>query len=279
MASCLQKTPPEAQEVTMSTTSEVEVMSSDSTPLPTIQRRRPGRPRKMIPPEDTPIGGMVLGESGREAPEPAAMPSHIAELQTLSIDRGMLDIGRHFQISPTGLLMHGKPSFDTWSDFGELLRVFDRSLQLAVGDWLNYGEAMFGEQASQVIDAETWSEATVRVYRWVAAKVPPQNRVALNHGLTFGHLRAVAALEPAAQKTWLDKAQAGDDGAQWSITQLQRAMKASGTAADMAPAAAKNEVHVTCESAADVDALCRQLENLGRTAYVKIVDGKRVASV
>jgi hypothetical protein len=128
-----------------------------------------------------------------------------------------------FTIASTGLLVEGNPTFEEWQKAGHLLLVMARGLQFAVGDWLNYGEDKFGEMAAQVIDARDWTEETVRVYRWVSARVPPQNRRITNE-ITFSHHQAVAKLPPKRQRELL-KLAAKDKDDPWSVAKLKNEIR------------------------------------------------------
>jgi hypothetical protein len=134
-----------------------------------------------------------------------------------------------FVFTATGLLTEGNPTYDEWAAAGQGILVLMKGLEFAVGDWLNYGEAKYGELAAQVVDARDWAPETVRVYRWVAAKVPPQNRM-LGDGLKFAHHQAVAGLAPAKQRQWLEAAASTDneDGKPWTSGRLKAALKSGG---------------------------------------------------
>lgn len=125
-----------------------------------------------------------------------------------------------------GMEISGPVSYDDWAEAGQRLALFAKGLAFAVGDWLVYGEHEFGEQAAQAIDAQHWSESTVRAYRWLAERVPPGSRV---DGLDMAHHLAVAKLPPAEQRKWLRSALEGDGGARWSVTRLKTELaKADG---------------------------------------------------
>lgn len=203
----------------------------------------------------------VLVESAQsDTPEPAG--------GDMLIDHGEVMLGRFFKVTPTGLTVTGRPSLEICGDLGEFLRVFEKSIQFSIGDYVNWVESMYGEEASQLIDSSAWSESTIKVYRWVTAKIAPQNR-RMEAGLSFGHHQLVAELEPSQQVLWLERAQNGDgDGsAPWSVQRLRRELQAAKAGRPVVANADIYQVIVNCESQADVDALCRQLDNLGRTDY------------
>ena len=165
-----------------------------------------------------------------------------------------------FTFSQNGLACDGKPEYDEWDDVGHVLAVQVRGLQLQVGDWLRIGEKFFGEKAAQVIDAQSWSESTVRVYRHVAGKVPMENRM-IDKGLSYAHHQAVAALAPRQQKTWLMRALGNGDGTPWPVSRLKAAIRAGGDEPETGW-----WVLVSCSSAKDQEALVRRMEMDGRTA-------------
>lgn len=184
-------------------------------------------------------------------------------------------IRKHFHFTGAGLKITGRPSLALCGTFVEGLKKINESLQFAIGDAVNYAESMFGDAASQIVGADDevgaavgqWSESTIRNYAWVAARVPAENR--RMRELSFSHHQIVAALEPSQQKVWLERAVAGDEGVAWSTSQLQKAVKAS-VATEAAPeGATKYTVTVECSDPTDVEAFCRQLDNLGRTTYKK----------
>lgn len=181
----------------------------------------------------------------------------------MEIDRGVFKLTNFFEFSLTGMTFKGKPPLDVCADLCEFLRIWEQGLQFIVGDFVNGVESFHGESASQVLDAANISEASLKIYRWVAAKVSPANRVT---SLTFEHHVSVAALESEQQVYWLKKAIDGDDGIKWSSARLKREIKnAAVGGSPLGAASAEYEVVVTCESEAVQDALQRQLENLGYT--------------
>lgn len=73
-----------------------------------------------------------------------------------------------------------------------------------VGDWLNYGERAYGEKYAQAMDVTGLEYDTLSSYRWVAAEIEPCLR---KQKLSWSHHKEVAALEPAEQAEWLDRAE------------------------------------------------------------------------
>jgi hypothetical protein len=177
---------------------------------------------------------------------------------TTRITDHAIEIGG-FRVVPTGLQIVGAPTFQAWEAFGSLLNTVEWALQFAVGDWLNYGEDAFGEKAAQVVDAERWDEQTLRVYRWTAAKVPPENRRI--PPLTFTHHMAVAHLPADEQVAWLEKAiEGGGNGTTWSVADLKRAVKRGTKDND---AADEWLVVIYCAGQAEQEALVNRLTTEG----------------
>jgi hypothetical protein len=73
-----------------------------------------------------------------------------------------------------------------------------------IGDALNYGDAVFGFDASQAEAFLGRSPETLRRWQWACEKVPKPRRRA---GLSFTHHENVAALAPDEQVRWLDHAE------------------------------------------------------------------------
>lgn len=163
-----------------------------------------------------------------------------------------------FTLGPTGLMVKPgtHPPFAAWEAVGQVLRTLERGVAWLVGDWMAYGESAYGDLAHQIIG--DFSPETARVYSWVAEKIPPENR---DHRLDFGHHQVVAALSPAEQRVWLDRAAAGDgDGKRWSTVRLKQEVRApvgSGAALEYG-------VYIGFDSVADRDAVAAEHERAGR---------------
>ena len=163
----------------------------------------------------------------------------------------------HFSIGPTGLTVKGTPTYDEWAHIGGLLQLFDVGVSWAIGDWIAWGEAQYGELAAHMIDARHLSESSRRVYAWVAKKIPPGNR---NHAVSFGHHQLVAELPVDAQRVWLDKAVAGDGEQAWGCQRLKQELAlARGEARTM-----EWGVYVGFDSMADRDRVAQEHERAGR---------------
>jgi hypothetical protein len=173
-----------------------------------------------------------------------------------SVDHDLSDvpIGQWFKVTPAGLVIKGKPPMESFAEFGEILRTFERTLAFVIGDWINALEDRFGEEASQLLDASGWTLSTIKTYAWTAKKVAPENRF-IDEGLSYAHHQAVGALEPNEQKHWLKKAL--NDGEPWSVSKLRAAISTHNNKQRWL-------VTVECKDEADQEDLVRQLERQGR---------------
>lgn len=165
-----------------------------------------------------------------------------------------------FAFSPVGLATTRTPTFEEWEALGIHLALVEGALQWWIGDWLNIGEAAFGERASQAMDATGWELKTVLQYRWVAAAVPFDRR---RPALSFSHHREVADLGPADQARWLDRAQAGDGASPWGVNRLRLALNSERRGDQTL------WVVVEARDADDAEALVLRFQSEGRRAKVR----------
>jgi hypothetical protein len=128
-----------------------------------------------------------------------------------------LTLGRHFTLTATGLDIRGAPSLTLWQRAGERLDRLSGSLMWWLGDWARYGEATFGSVAATTLDATGYEYQTLANAKWVASRVAVSRR---RETLSFGHHAEVAALAPAAQATWLARA----ERERWSVHALRAAL-------------------------------------------------------
>lgn len=119
------------------------------------------------------------------------------------------------RVTGKGLQFNAHTDRETWLQITQQVCVyFEQSAirfihsHFCLGDAMNYGENAYGEDYAQVIDTTRGimrlSAKSVENLAWLASRVPPENR---RDDLTITHHEIVAALEPAEQTTWLDKAE------------------------------------------------------------------------
>lgn len=166
-----------------------------------------------------------------------------------------LEVVSAFTVTSTGLLLQRRDvTYDEWDRMGVILSTYDRALQWAIGDWVNLGEDLFGEMASQAIDATGWKERTISQCAWVARSLPPARR---RSSLSFGHHRAIAELkDPEAQAAWLDRAEQNS----WSVDRLRREVQAEKRGTEV-----EYWLKVLCPNLETAEALASSLESKGYT--------------
>jgi len=92
-----------------------------------------------------------------------------------------------------------------WAEAGALLHTQMKSISWLAGDWLLWGEDMYPDTYTQMLDK--WSESTLTRWAWVCKKVPPHIR---REELSFTHHQAVASLGHQEQAEWLNRAVLND---------------------------------------------------------------------
>lgn len=110
-----------------------------------------------------------------------------------------------FTITPMGLQVNGKPTFDEWYAFGHQLKGIRSALQWAIGDWINLGEdcAEWGDKYTQAMNDFDFDFGYLRNMASIARQFPRHARVT---NLSWSHHQAVAVLPKPEQKKVLAKA-------------------------------------------------------------------------
>lgn len=124
----------------------------------------------------------------------------------------------HLGLGRTGLVVMGSPSYEEWEQCGAVLHPVSRAVQWWVGDWLNYGEARYGEKYSQALDATQWEYQTLVNFAYVARRIEISRR---RDTVAFALHAELAARPPAQQDHWLDRIE--DEGL--SRSALRTAMR------------------------------------------------------
>lgn len=112
----------------------------------------------------------------------------------------------------TGLKLPDDLPYQDWEGIGELLSQARRRKELelqallwAIGDWLAFGEAHYGEKYAQAVIEFGRSSQTLMNLCWVASKFSADRRHVKN--LSIAHHSAVAALPPPDADALLDMAE------------------------------------------------------------------------
>src|SRR5262245_16804 len=107
----------------------------------------------------------------------------------------LFDLGSAVSVSAIGLKISDPDlPYSTFEDVCSLLGVLHEAVRFAIGDAIVQGEALYGEEAYQAIEALNLSEESRREYVRVALRVPRSRR---RKTLSWSHHRAVAALSPS----------------------------------------------------------------------------------
>lgn len=130
-----------------------------------------------------------------------------------------------FNLIPHGLCFHAKPSFEEWLSVGSFLMQLGRSISFQLGDWLNYGQAMWGEKYTEGMALTGRAYQTLANYAYIASKVSHSER---EPRLGHEHHAAVAKLAPSDQKQWLELAVLHD----LSVPRLRKSIKLGRIATD-----------------------------------------------
>lgn len=123
-----------------------------------------------------------------------------------------------FRLVNCGVEVTGKPTFDEWQGAMQFVERATSACMWWYGDLLNYGEAGYGELASQYDGDGKYSYRTLKEAKHVSKAVPLSIRI---DNLTWEHHHMVAALEPSKQKSWLGKAAKGE----WPVSQMRKEMQ------------------------------------------------------
>jgi hypothetical protein len=143
----------------------------------------------------------------------------------------LLDLEAAGAVTATSLqLSDPNTPYESYEALGAFLGWIKRWTSWGIGDWLNFGEGVYGERFAQAAAGTQLTEQTLLHYQFVCRQVPQSRRQA---PLAFGVHALVARLEPKEQTYWLR--QAVRKG--WGEKELREAMKAkrSETAPQMFP--------------------------------------------
>ena len=129
-------------------------------------------------------------------------------------------------MTPMALMLHPALEIEEWAPIRVQLRRAKEFLQFAIGDWLQHGEAHYGEMYSQGASETGLPEKTLMIFKYVSSRVAPETRI---EDLTWSHHREVAKFPPEEQSKWLQMAHKNG----WSVRDLKDALKkAAGKASE-----------------------------------------------
>src|SRR5256885_12351049 len=119
----------------------------------------------------------------------------VAEAQPLDIAISM---------TPTAWAVSGDLSLLEWSQSGRRLGIIGRGTGWWIGDWVNYGNARFGERYVRAARITGYDVQTLMNMVYVASRFDISRR---RPNLSFSHHAELAALDPEEQDYWLERAE------------------------------------------------------------------------
>lgn len=95
-------------------------------------------------------------------------------------------------------------SFSEWLEYGRRLGVMGRSAGWWIGDWLSYGNHVFGERYVRASRITGYDSQTLMNMAYVASRFDASRR---RGRLSWSHHAEIAAMEPEEQDQWLERAE------------------------------------------------------------------------
>lgn len=106
-----------------------------------------------------------------------------------------------FQLLATEAVATGQPTYEQWQAAFEWVQKVEKASPFWVGDLLAYGD-LFGEDASQVLEATEYAAKTCANAKYTCLAIPPERR---NPNVSYAHHHEISPLPPADQVVWLKK--------------------------------------------------------------------------
>lgn len=110
----------------------------------------------------------------------------------------------HVALTPTSWNVNGTLDLGEWAEQGRRLGMIGRGAGWWIGDWLNYGNARYGEKYTRAAKLTGYDVQTLRNMVYVAARFETSRR---RDALSWTHHAEVAALSDEEQDTWLERAE------------------------------------------------------------------------
>ena len=91
-------------------------------------------------------------------------------------DISLLSTASPFRLQPLGLQVVGTPTYEQWEAYGGVLWMLGQAAQWAIGDWIEYGEATYGEKYTQAEALTKRSPDSLMNLAYVARRFPISRR-------------------------------------------------------------------------------------------------------
>lgn len=158
-------------------------------------------------------------------------------------------------ITPVSFDLDANVPIEKWMAVGGYFGALNKASRFWLGDWLNWGQLVYGEAAFQATEegvdftpAESTTGLAGSYLRELARVCEHVAKDRRRPELTFGHHREVYHLEPDQQTRWLEAAIEND----WTRDQLRREIRQDGGGQEpLEPAQpARSQSEVLAEAAA-----------------------------
>jgi hypothetical protein len=144
-------------------------------------------------------------------------------------------------ISPVGLRITSELSFEEWSELATAIGQAARSIAFIVGDWLVYGQSLFGADGfpDKRVDGTSYQLAiaatgldlsTLQNYAYVSRSIPYSLRT---ERLSWEHHRLVAKLPDDGKRDWIEACVAEEEaGRRMTTRRLRKSLNLGRIATD-----------------------------------------------
>lgn len=133
-------------------------------------------------------------------------------------------------MTPTAWAVAGDMSLLEWSQSGRRLGIIGRGTGWWIGDWVNYGNARFGERYVRAARITGYDVQTLMNMVYVASHFEPSRR---RPNLSFSHHAELAALPTDEQDYWLERAEAERLSVRCLREEVRRARRAAEAEAEL----------------------------------------------
>lgn len=147
------------------------------------------------------------------------------------------------ELTQVGWVPAGEVGLAEWSALGRRFGEIGRCSQWWLGDWINYGNARFGERYTRAVKLTGYDVQSLMNMVYVASRFDISRR---RETLSWSHHATVAALDISSQDHWLARA----SGDKLSVADLRAELRGRRRALSAAEAREQSKAGDT-----DVDAL------------------------
>lgn len=118
--------------------------------------------------------------------------------------KGITGIGKYIQLSSIGAVFDREIGLDEFTQFFEVLKRIQSSMQWIVGDWANHGELAMDMTYDEMAEVTGYKVKTLQNFAYVSRHVPISLRKEV---LSFGHHNLVAGFTKEDQEKFLNYAE------------------------------------------------------------------------